>query len=430
MSVRQYVGARYVPKFYQNTQNSNSSEWETNHAYEAMTIVTYNNSSYTSKIPVPIGVGNPAQNPTYWANTGNYNSQVDLYRQETEQISNKIDNLAIPRNFVLIGDSFSSGIDGNNNTSVVSGGGWKQRFKNMVSSYSNVYFEDYSTKGIAGFSSTYKFIEQLKNVENGLTELQKNSITDIVVLGGTNENQSQAVIESDIKAFCEYCHTHFRSAIIKIGVLTSQTYNAEHTDYYKAYSNCGKYGAYFLFDTTRLYSFLKYVGSDGTHLTAEGYDYYTPKLNEIIYTGHAYYRYNGHYNTISTTGGSLTWGLSTEMIVAPNYLSFLTGFRPISDPDSHELLFYQGSHNYNDIANNRFNVAGEFIFPHTVLNIGTYSCMAQVDKVLNPVIIDNPIITNPDGTLGTISLYTYPPTVSDFIYFTPFREALVTGILS
>lgn len=76
-TVRQYVGARYVPKF------ADPVAWQSGTSYEALTIVTYNNSSYTSKIPVPATVGNPADNDTYWALTGNYNAQVEAYREET-----------------------------------------------------------------------------------------------------------------------------------------------------------------------------------------------------------------------------------------------------------------------------------------------------------------------------------------------------------
>lgn len=79
MAVRQYVGARYVPKF------AYPVAWQAGTSYEALTIVTYNNSSYTSKIPVPATVGNPADNDSYWALTGNYNAQVEDYRQTALQ---------------------------------------------------------------------------------------------------------------------------------------------------------------------------------------------------------------------------------------------------------------------------------------------------------------------------------------------------------
>lgn len=79
-NVRQYVGARYVPKF------DDQGAWQSGTSYEALTIVTYNNASYTSKIPVPATVGNPADNDTYWVLTGNYNAQVEDYRQTTLQV--------------------------------------------------------------------------------------------------------------------------------------------------------------------------------------------------------------------------------------------------------------------------------------------------------------------------------------------------------
>lgn len=77
--VKQYVGARYVPKF------ASPVEWASNTSYEALTIVTFNNASYTSKIPVPPTVGNPANNPNYWALTGNYNAQVEEYIAEVQE---------------------------------------------------------------------------------------------------------------------------------------------------------------------------------------------------------------------------------------------------------------------------------------------------------------------------------------------------------
>ena len=80
--VRHYVGARYVPKL------ASPVAWAANTSYEALTIVTFNNASYTSRVPVPPTVGDPADNPDYWALTGNYNAQVEQYRQETKTANN------------------------------------------------------------------------------------------------------------------------------------------------------------------------------------------------------------------------------------------------------------------------------------------------------------------------------------------------------
>ena len=43
----QYIGARYVPKFYVNPDDE-STNWKAGVTYEALTIVTYNGDSYTS----------------------------------------------------------------------------------------------------------------------------------------------------------------------------------------------------------------------------------------------------------------------------------------------------------------------------------------------------------------------------------------------
>lgn len=67
--VMQYIGARYVPIF------ADPIEWQPNKLYEPLTIVTYNNSSYTSKQTVPAGVS--PDNGEYWVETGNFNAQIN-----------------------------------------------------------------------------------------------------------------------------------------------------------------------------------------------------------------------------------------------------------------------------------------------------------------------------------------------------------------
>ena len=75
MANLQYIGARYVPKFFENPDDQ-SNDWKAGVDYEALTIVTYNNDSYTSKKVVPDSVGNPADNPQYWACTTKYTAAL------------------------------------------------------------------------------------------------------------------------------------------------------------------------------------------------------------------------------------------------------------------------------------------------------------------------------------------------------------------
>lgn len=73
---RQYVGARYVPKLM--------GEWDKSLQYEALSVVTYQGNSFTSKIPVPPNT--EINDIDFWVNTGNYNAQI-------ASLSNKFDLL-------------------------------------------------------------------------------------------------------------------------------------------------------------------------------------------------------------------------------------------------------------------------------------------------------------------------------------------------
>lgn len=74
--VRQYIGARYVPLF------ADPIEWVNTRVYEPLTIVLHAGNSYTSRQYVPTGID--INNTDYWANTGNYNAQIEQYRNESQ----------------------------------------------------------------------------------------------------------------------------------------------------------------------------------------------------------------------------------------------------------------------------------------------------------------------------------------------------------
>ena len=80
--VTQYVGARYVPLF------AEPLEWDKTKAYEPLTIVLYRGNSYTSRQYVPVGV--ELTNESFWAETGNYNAQIEQYRQEVKSCDGRI----------------------------------------------------------------------------------------------------------------------------------------------------------------------------------------------------------------------------------------------------------------------------------------------------------------------------------------------------
>ena len=88
VGTRQYIGARYVPIF--GRKNETSIVWDNSAPYEPLTIVLYQGNSYTSRQYVPAGV--EITNTLFWANTGNYNAQVEEYRRETARAQQTAQN--------------------------------------------------------------------------------------------------------------------------------------------------------------------------------------------------------------------------------------------------------------------------------------------------------------------------------------------------
>lgn len=85
MSVREYIGARYVPKF------ADPIAWDSTKQYEPLTIVTYQGNSFTSRQYVPEGI--EITNSDYWVQTGNYNAQIEGYRNEVYQLQNTVEDV-------------------------------------------------------------------------------------------------------------------------------------------------------------------------------------------------------------------------------------------------------------------------------------------------------------------------------------------------
>lgn len=170
---RQYVGARYVPKVM--------GEWNKALQYEPLSIVTYLGNSFTSKVPVPPNID--ISNKTYWVNTGNYNAQVEAYRQETAQLQNRLNDEITNRkndtkdNILWIGDSYSV----NYNHKLPNG------VRDMLNA-KNWY--EYS-KGGAGFAGAWagaSFNDLIEEAKKEMSASQKEMIKYVYIVGGANDS--------------------------------------------------------------------------------------------------------------------------------------------------------------------------------------------------------------------------------------------------
>ena len=78
-----YVGHRYVPKIM--------GEWDNSQIYEPLSVVQHQGNSFTSRQYVPVGV--EITNEEFWASTGNYNAQVEQYRQDVRNMEKDVSNI-------------------------------------------------------------------------------------------------------------------------------------------------------------------------------------------------------------------------------------------------------------------------------------------------------------------------------------------------
>lgn len=207
-------------------------------------------------------------------------AHLDDDEQDIADLKTSLSNVR-KRNFILIGDSFGSGVDGDNNTQTVTGGGWIDRF--AANCGFTVYSNPSPLTGVFGFASSRPFLDVLQNIETVVTD--KDSITDIVVLGGTNDiGIADATIISAIESFVSYCKTTFPNARVAIGCIGTNV-SSLITLYRNAYSKCTAYGAEAIHDTMGLMCIRKYIGADGIHLKATGYSFYQEFINQAIING-------------------------------------------------------------------------------------------------------------------------------------------------
>jgi len=237
-NIRQYIGARYVFKIYENSQDHSSAEWEANVTYEPLTIVTYLNSTYASKKDVPGSVGNPAANPQYWIVTGAYNGQIATLQQQIDTINNVtipainsdiqdlndlINSLLVGgKKVIILADSYGRELNADN-----------KNFGQVAADISGVASEFLYSNG-CGFVSNgaSTFIQLIRNSTSN-----PDDITDVIVCGGANDYSylcSENDLVTAIKDFCNYCRTTFPK-LQRIAIMADSIVFGSATNYKGAY---------------------------------------------------------------------------------------------------------------------------------------------------------------------------------------------------
>lgn len=179
MAERQYIGARYVPVF------ADPIEWDKSRAYEALTIVTYLASSYTSKLPVPPGT--EITNTKYWALTASYNSQFEEYRREVEEYREQVTDFIAQQTGInshgvlVVGDDYC--------TTKYATNPWPNIVANKLGLARNINYFNFAANGASANSAGTEtgFNTILTTGLSGMTTEQKNNIDTFIFPGSIND---------------------------------------------------------------------------------------------------------------------------------------------------------------------------------------------------------------------------------------------------
>ncbi len=274
-----YIGNRYVPVF------ANPVEWDNLRAYEALTIVTYNGTAYTSRQPVPIGT--PLSNTDYWVVTGNYNAQVEEYRQEVATLSGTVNTL--DSRIDTLEDKVESNTSqirklGGMNKVIFIGDSYSVREDNKlpkgIASRLGLSSSDYviSVLGSTGFAHANDgttFQTLLSNVVNRFTATD---VTHVIVLGGANDTlESEASVGTAINAFKSYVASNLPNAKVYCGFIAATTNPVNIKTYgdmaicYKRTIENSNIGVY-LNNVEYVLHNREYINVDAVHPTTDGLD--------------------------------------------------------------------------------------------------------------------------------------------------------------
>lgn len=245
-------------------------------------------SNIVAKIKSAIWKANSSSSEGYVASGANQKGKV----WKTDNSGNPAwrDSLS-NRKFILIQDSFGTGIKGDGSAWTT---GWCGYMNNLLPGqcfYYNPSSDSFA--GTAAFLGTNPWYDMFDwVVANKLTTVTPSEITDVVILGGTNEPaDSSSLIESHIKdTFIPHVRSVCPNARIAIGILGLDSDTLYNKCYlaYKRGAQAG--GAEFLQDLLNLGSNPNYDSGSG-HWNNDGYALYNPYIAQCAIYGHTEYRF-------------------------------------------------------------------------------------------------------------------------------------------
>ena len=302
MSVRQYIGARYVMKIYENTLDPSSAEWQASVNYEPLTMVTYNNGSYLSKKQVPASVGDPASNPDYWAQNGSYNGQIASLQNQINAINDKLPGLDMnTRRMIIISDSYGSRTDSDGNTIF-------DLIKSKLSLSDDDFFHgNLSGAGFTNSDPVYTFLSILQNINAS----DADTITDIAVIGGANDwSKSRTDIYNAINAFCSYVKTNYKNATVTLFACGMTLESSYFNDWFggplKAYKGVSNFGGQYINNSEYVLCNSELLEADHCHPNTSGVPVIAESFIQGLLTGSVDVCYRIYNPTLTISNGTIS----------------------------------------------------------------------------------------------------------------------------
>ena len=355
--------------------------WNITKQYPLWSVVTVGNTGYLSIQIVPAGID--IDNEDYW---------MKIF--EMPDVSH--------RKFILIGDSLGYGVVGSGSPR---GTGWMEGFR-LAYGEDNVIYQEHpeSLVGVAGFCSTLPFLDLLKSIEEDYVFLHE-EITDIVVLGGSNDlgvSASYSDLDAAVKAFCEYARIKFPSARIAIGCLYRRILDATLAGIDYGYETCKKYGAEYIHDTQALCCLPSYYAPDGTHITAVGYDFYQPYINQAILTGHCNFNFE-YVSDAAFNAGEVSPGHAIQVRYNITQDTYKIAFSDKTTNNAYPFLLINNAHGNDQNIQDFITVTNPLEIPGRYKAISSYESFSRANG-------DNTVLSTARKgflylrTLGTFNL--------------------------
>ena len=360
----QYIGARYVPIWYQNTDDQ-SANWQSNVEYEPLTYVTtINNHLYLSKKTVPDTIGNPADNIEYWLDLGVFiTGQYELLQEQIDDmkdgdvsgsLQNQIDFLkegSKNENMRLIVLTDSYGV------SPYAGG---TPFIDQMATLLGLSSDDFYgfAQGSAGIAPNTAVPRTIKGVleDNISSVVSPETITHVLYALGANDITRDSGIGTYFESLVTYTRSVLPNAKIVFAFI-GQTYNesiSDHNKAYEAYRVCSAQNRCEFIDNSDLIMRVrKNLAADRIHPSSAGSDALAKYLSIGLINGTFDFSDTGTF-TVTIGGTDVpfvyyisndicniiagTTTLTTPTAITRGYAAFTTNDCPIRGSGSDEAL--------------------------------------------------------------------------------------------